>query len=364
MRVISRQFRGRSVRNCLTFMALKTEKMKVDGYETVLLGEDSSVGLRAIIAIHSTKLGPSCGGIRLLPYRSRAEALEDVLRLAKGMSYKSSVAGLGFGGGKSVIIGDPKKTTPQLFHRFGELVGALKGQYLAAKDMNVTNQDLLEVKETCPHVLGLDGVPGSSGDPSPITASGCFEGLRAAWEFATGSTSLRGVTVAIQGLGHVGWDYARRIREAEGKLIVSDINEAVLTRAKNEMAATVCDNAAIYDVACDVFAPCARGGILNQDTISRLKCRAIVGCANNQLSTPEDGMRLWNRKILYAPDYVVNAGGIINIFVEYEGYNRARAIERAEGIYGTLKTILIRSEREKTPPFLIADTIAEERLNA
>ncbi|MBI1862165.1 MAG: amino acid dehydrogenase [Deltaproteobacteria bacterium] len=343
-------------------MALKAEKLKVDGYETVLTAEDSSVGLKAIIAIHNTHLGPSCGGIRLLPYRTQSEALEDVLRLSKGMSYKSSLAGLGFGGGKAVIISEVSKKTPELFARFGELLETLKGRYIAAKDMNVSTEDLMAVKTTTSHVLGIEGVPGSSGDPSPVTAVGCFEALRATWELVTGKPDLRGVTVALQGLGHVGWDYAVRIREAGGKLIVSDINEPILAKARTELRATVVDNNAIYGVECDVFAPCARGAIINPETLPRLKCRAIVGCANNQLATPAEGQTLWKKGIVYAPDYVVNAGGIINIFVEYEGYNRAKAIQKASAIYDTVKTILRRAEKEKTPPFLIADKMAEERL--
>ncbi len=361
---MARQLRGLSVRKTQSEMALRIEKIPTQDFEQVLFGEDPAVGLRSIIAVHSTRLGPSCGGIRLLPYATREEALEDVLRLAKGMSFKASVAEINFGGGKSVIILDPRQKRAEILRRFGEFVNHLDGRYIAAKDMNIVNDDLLEVKKTTRHVLGLDGVAGSSGDPSPITAIGCFEAMRAVWDVISGRPSLTGVTVAIQGLGHVGFDLARRIVKAGGSLFVSDIDRQVVERARLELGAKICSVEEAFDVECDIFSPCARGAVLNSRTIGRLRCRAVVGCANNQLEVAEDGQRLWARQILYAPDYVVNAGGIINIFTEYEGYDRVNAVRRAEGIFGTVKKILERSRQENTPPYLIADRMADERLRA
>ena len=343
-------------------MAIRRETLKTPGYEEVVYGEDDVTGLKAIIAIHNTRLGPACGGIRMLPYGSRDEALYDVLRLAKGMSYKSALAGIGFGGGKSVIIGDPKKKSPQLFQAFGRFLETLGGRYIAAKDMNVESKDLLEVRSTCSHVLGIDGVAGSSGDPSPVTAHGIFRAMEATAEELTGSRELSGLRIAMQGIGAVGWGAAQMAFDEGATLVVTDIDEKALARARKELGAEVVSTEAIYDVPCDLFSPSARGATLNKNTIPRLKCRAVVGCANNQLETPEDGFRLHERGILYAPDFAVNSGGIINIFIELGGYERSKAIAKADGIYGTMKEIFRRSRIEKAPPFVIADKLAEERL--
>lgn len=341
---------------------LRTKHLKIDGYESVVSAEDLSTGLKAIVAIHNTRLGPSCGGVRLLPYASQDEALADVLRLSKGMSYKSAVAGLGFGGGKSVIVAEQHQKEPSLFHSFGDFVESFQGRYIAAKDMNITSPDLLAVKARTRHVLGVEGVEGSSGDPSPITAIGCLEGLRAVWEFLSGKGSLSGVRVSIQGLGHVGYDLAKRIVEERGIVLASDIDAQVLERARRELGVQTVSNDQIFDASVDIFSPCARGAVLNPGTTPRLRCRAVVGCANNQLANHSDGLRLWERNIVYAPDFVVNAGGIINIFVEYEGYNPERAIARAKGVFSTMREILQRSRQEQTPAFVIADKMAEKRL--
>lgn len=343
-------------------MAFRQTILKVDGYEQVVEAQDPVCGLHAIIAVHSTRLGPSCGGIRLVPYVSREEALNDVLRLSKGMSYKSAVAGLGFGGGKSVIMADPKSKSPELFRAFGNFVESLQGRYIAAKDMNVESSDLLEVRKNTRHVLGIEGLCGSGGDPSPITAIGCFEALKAVVQFVNKSPALSGMRIAIQGLGHVGYLLAKMVVASGGRIIVSDINPSVLKKAQHELGAEICANEKIYDIECDVFSPCAKGAVLNTNTVSRLKCLAIVGCANNQLADPTAGLRLWERGILYAPDYVVNAGGIINIFVEHGGYDRNAAIAQARRIFQTITNIMNLSKKKHTPAFLIADQIAEERL--
>lgn len=345
----------------LDLNSFKIEQIKTDGYESVTYCENQQVGLKAIIAVHNTRLGPSCGGIRLLPYSSKAEALEDVLRLSKGMSYKSSLAGIGFGGGKSVIIADPSQKTPALLRSFGEYVDSLNGKYIAAKDMNIDSQDLLVVKERTKHVLGIDGVPGSSGDPSPVTARGALRAFQATIE-ELGLKSFAGLRVAIQGIGHVGYSLAEELHKAGAKLTVSDVNAASLEKAQNELGATVVKGDQIFGVDCDIFSPNARGAILNQETIPQLRCKAIVGAANNQLLTPQDGMRLFERGILYAPDFAVNAGGIINIFVELDGYDQTKAFRKADEIYETMKEIYKRSKASKKPPFVIADELAEERI--
>lgn len=338
------------------------EELTVEGYEQVVYGEHRPTGMRSIIAIHNTNRGPSCGGIRLLPYLSREEATEDVLRLSQGMSYKSALAGIGFGGGKSVILAEPTLKTPQLLHAFGEFVDSFKGRYIAAKDMNIDTSDLAEVRKRTPHVLGVQGQPGSSGDPSPLTAIGVFRATEAVWEALEGTTSLRGVRVAVQGLGHVGYDYAQRLVKAGAKLWVTDIDPKAVRRAVSELGAVEVALEDIYDVDCDIYAPCARGATLNLRTIPRLKCRAIVGCANNQLETEHDGFRLVERGILYAPDFAVNSGGIINVFCEFEGYDPKKATRLAEAVYDTTREILQRSKDTGKPPFVTAEMIAKERI--
>ncbi len=338
------------------------EELAFPGYERVVYYDDPSAGLKAFVSIHNTNLGPSCGGIRMLPYASKEEALKDVLLLSKGMSYKSALAGIGFGGGKSVIIGDPTKKTPQLFAAFAEFLEMFEGKYIAAKDMNISSDDLMMIKQSSRYVLGIDGEAGSLGDPSPVTARGILRGLEATVEQIYGSKSLKGLKVAFQGVGHVGYATAEMVVKAGGEVWVTDIDQKAQDRAAKELGAHVVSNDAIYDVACDIFAPCARGGSLNEKTIPRLNCRAVVGCANNQLATEQDGMRLLERGILYAPDYAVNSGGIINIFVEYEGYDQQKAFSMADGIYETMTEIYSRAKSANKAPFLVTDKLAEERL--
>lgn len=343
-------------------MTLAKEELRIEGYKKVVYVEDKGRGLSAIVAIHNTNRGPACGGIRLLPYGSRDEALNDVLRLSRGMSYKSALAGIGFGGGKSVIIADPNAKRPELFQAFGEFVDSFHGEYIAAKDMNTVAADLLQVKSRTSHVLGIEGEPGSSGDPSPVTARGVFRALEATVETIRGSRDISGVSIALQGLGHVGWRLAEMIHEAGGKLWVTDVNQTAVERAVSLFGAIPVAREGIYDLEVDIFSPCAVGAILNESTVERLRCKAVVGAANNQLATERDGERLAARGILYAPDYAVNSGGIINVYQEYEGYDEAKALQKADSIYGTMREIFRRSRTENVPPFLVADKIAEERL--
>jgi leucine dehydrogenase len=338
------------------------KELHIPGYEKVIFFDNPAAKLKAIIAIHNTALGPSCGGIRMLPYASDEEALNDVLRLSKGMSYKSALAGIGFGGGKSVIIADPESKTDILFKAFGECIQSFEGRYIGAKDMNVSAEDLKTVKKTTPHVLGIEGEPGSSGDPSPVTARGMYAALEATVEHLHGTKSLSGIKVAIQGIGHVGYSFAEAIVKAGAEIWVADPNGAACKKAAELLSAHVVGVEEMYDLKVDVFAPCARGAILNSNTIPRLKCEAVVGCANNQLAQDEDGLKLHRRKILYAPDFSINSGGIINIFVEFGGYDPQKAFKKADGIYHTLKEIFARAQAENEPPFLIANKLAEERL--
>jgi leucine dehydrogenase len=337
------------------------EEIKVPDYERVVYYERPDVDLRAFISIHNTHLGPSCGGIRLLPYASKDEALTDVLRLSRGMSYKSALAGIGFGGGKSVILSDPKKKTPEMLRAFGEFVNHLDGKYVAAKDMNVTSQDLLEVKKSTKYVLGIDGEPGSSGDPSPVTSRGAYHAFRATIE-EMGLKNMKGLKVAVQGLGHVGYTLAELLHEAGAELWVTDINPSPVKMAVEKFKAHAVSGEAIYDVDCDIFSPNARGAVINPETITRLKCKAVVGAANNQLLSPQDGLRLHEKGILYAPDFAVNAGGIINIFIETVGYDPAKAFQKTDNIYQVMREIYQRARKEGKPPFLIADKLAEERI--
>ena len=340
------------------------EKLTVPGYEEVYSYQDPGVGLSAIIAVHNRNLGPACGGVRMLPYASHHEALDDVLRLSKGMSYKSALAGIGFGGGKSVIMLDPNKKTPALFEAFAGFVDFLEGRYISAKDMNVTNGDLALIKKNTKHVLGIEGEPGSSGDPSPVTALGVFRAMEATAQELFGSRSLKDKRVAIQGLGYVGLRLGQYVRDAGARLFVTDIDAKKIERATQEWGAAAVPLDQIHRVECDIFSPNARGAILNAKTIPELRCQAVVGAANNQLATPEDGALLFNRKILYAPDFAVNSGGIINIFVEYEGYNRQKALEKTENIFQTIQEIFKRSKEQQVSPAVIAEQLAEERLYA
>lgn len=343
------------------------QKIVSDAFEQVVFCNDPSVGLKAIISMHSTTLGPATGGCRMWAYATEEEALTDVLRLSKGMTYKAAISGLDWGGGKAVIIGDASKDkTRALLERYGEFVDRLGGHYITAKDVGMGSDDLRIVKSKTRHVLGMDGEPGSSGDPSPATAWGVYHGIRAAAKFATGSTSLKGMKIALQGLGSVAY-YLLEHLTADGAVVVGcDVNAAAIDRATQKYGIEIVRPEAIYDTPCDIFAPSALGGAINKETLPRvLKAGAkiIAGAANNQLATAEEGHELARRGIVYAPDYAINAGGLINIYEETQpgGYNKARAFDRVAKIEGTITQILERSKAEKVPSFLIADRMAEER---
>lgn len=332
---------------------------------------DEKTGLRAIIAVHSSARGPAVGGTRMWNYASSAEALEDVLRLSRGMSYKNAVADLEMGGGKSVIIGDSRtQKTPELFRAFGRAVDTLGGIYYAAEDVGVSVSDIAEARKVTPYVLGLNDGPEASGDPSPVTAEGVYRSTLLAARRLWKQDDLTGLTVSVQGIGHVGGYLADKLYAAGARLIMTDVNTALLAEVAARTNAEIVAPDAIYDVKADIYAPCALGATLNPQTLDRLTVKAVVGAANNQLATPDIGQILFERGVLYAPDYVVNGGGIINVASELRArqsggaYDPAWVETKLSRLMDTLAEVLERSEAEKRPTHQIADAIAEARINA
>jgi len=337
----------------------------VDGYERVARAEDEASGLRAYISVHSTRLGPSLGGMRLWPYATDDAALDDILRLSRAMTYKSAVAGTGLGGGKSVVIADPHDKSEQLFESMGRFVEDFGGTYITAEDVNVGIPDLRSVRRTTSHVTGLSVEEGGGGNPRAATALGCFLGVGAAVLEATGSTDLAGKTVALQGLGSVGRGLAEHLVQAGAGLVAADVNRERLARAAAELGAEIVAPEEIYDVACDVFAPCALGGVLNDDTIPRLRCAVVAGAANNQLlDEHRHGEMLRERGIAYAPDYVINAGGVINISCELRpgGYDLELAEQRVHEIPKTLARVFARARERGMTTHAAAQVLAEAAL--
>lgn len=338
------------------------EKIQADNYEQIVYCHDSKLGLKAIIALHNTALGPATGGCRMWNYRSEEEALTDVLRLSKGMTFKNSISNLPLGGGKSIIIGDVAQKTPELLRRFGEFVETLNGHYITAKDVGIGSSDLKIIKSRTSHILGIAGEENSSGDPSPVTAWGVYHGMLACAERAFGAKSLKGLHIALQGLGAVNYNLLKHLHQEGASLTACDISPEAVDRAKKEFGVQVVSPEAIYDVTCDIFSPGALGAVINPRTIPRLKCKVVAGGANNQLATETDGEELLKRGILYAPDYAINAGGVINISHEREGYSKDRAYAHVAKIYDTIKNIMEISERDHLPTNLVANRIAENRV--
>ncbi|MBC8589632.1 Glu/Leu/Phe/Val family dehydrogenase [Wansuia hejianensis] len=329
-------------------------------YEQLVFCQDRETGLKAIIGIHDTTLGPALGGTRIWDYESEEEAIIDVLRLSRGMTYKNAAAGLNIGGGKAVIMGDPKKIkSEQLFRAFGRFIEGLNGRYITAEDMNAGTQDMAYINEETDHVVGLEG---KSGNPSPVTSYGVFRGILAAADEVYGSQDLNGKVVAVQGLGAVGYGVCKHLHEAGAKLYVTDIRKESIERAVNDFGATAVDPDEIYGVECDIFTPCAMGAIINDFTIEQLKCKIVAGSANNQLADEKHGDILMEKGILYVPDYVINSGGVINVYEEMQGYNAERAMARAGAIYDSVKKIIEISKRDNIPTYKAADRMAEERI--
>ena len=339
----------------------------MDGYERVARAEDAASGLRAYISVHSTRLGPSLGGMRLWPYATDDAALEDVLRLSRTMTYKSAVAGTGLGGGKAVIVADPKDKSEALFEAMGRFVDDFNGAYITAEDVNVGIPDLRAARRSTSHVTGLSVEEGGGGNPRAATALGCFLGVGATLLEATGSAELAGKAVAVQGLGSVGYGLAEHLRRAGASLVVADVNPERLAGATAELGAEIVSPEDLYDVECDVLAPCALGGVLNDETIPRLRCAVVAGAANNQLlDEHRHGEMLRERAITYAPDYVINAGGVINISCELRpgGYDAELAERRVHEIPTTLARVFARARERRITTHAAAQELADAALSA
>ncbi|MEW5865309.1 MAG: Glu/Leu/Phe/Val dehydrogenase dimerization domain-containing protein [Bacillota bacterium] len=339
------------------------EEMGRYGYEQLVFASDEAARLRAIIAIHDTTLGPALGGCRMWPYSSEEEAVIDALRLARGMTYKNAAAGLDFGGGKSVIIGDPRKDKSEaLFRAFGRFVDTLGGRYITAEDVGVSVEDMEIVHTETDHVLGLSAMAGSSGDPSPVTAYGVVRGMKACALEVYGTDSLKDRAVVVQGAGHVGYNVVRYLAEEGARVYVADIYEDRVKRAADDFGAKPVPPDEIFDIPCDIFCPCALGSVINDETVPKLKCKIVAGAANNQLKEERHGDALEDMGILYAPDYIINAGGVINVADEFYGYNRERALRKAAGIYDNVLKVIAIAKRDKIPTYQAASRLAEERI--
>jgi leucine dehydrogenase len=339
--------------------------MVANGFEQVAYAYDERSGLRAIVAIHSTVLGPGLGGTRFWPFATEEDALVDVCRLARGMTYKHAAAGLDQGGGKAVIIGDPARVrTDELIVAYGRFVDGLAGRYVTAEDVGTTQADMDLIRTVTPHVTGVSEALGGSGDPSPATALGVLWAMRAVAERLWDDPSLAGRHVCISGVGKVGGALADHLHAAGARLTVADVREAATAAVVQRTGATVVGHLQAHAVDADVFAPCALGACLSATTIPELGCRAVVGSANNQLATAQDAQRIHDSGVLYAPDYVVNAGGVINIAHERGGYDRARADEHIRGIHDTVLRVLDLADAEHLTTAAAADLLAERRIEA
>jgi leucine dehydrogenase len=341
-----------------------------EGHEGVHTFFDEKTGLKSIIAIHSTARGPAAGGCRMWDYASSQAALTDALRLSRGMSFKNAMADLDFGGGKAVIIGDSRsQKTPELFEAFGRAVDSLNGRYWTAEDVGVSPSDLENTRKTTRYVAGLEGHAAASGDPSPVTAEGVFRGVRLCAERAL-NRDLKGVHVAIQGVGHVGAYLAEKLHAAGAILTIADVNQAALNEVAAKTGATIVSTEAIFDVEADVFAPCALGGAISATTLPRLKVKVIAGGANNQLADAMIGQTVFDRGILYAPDYVINGGGIINVAAEIRALEAGGSFDgqwvatKLDRLAQTLGEVIDQSIAEKRPANLVADEIARARIAA
>lgn len=339
------------------------ETISTTGHEEVVFCHNRDAGLKAIIAIHNTTLGPALGGLRMWPYKSEQEALNDVLRLSRGMTYKAAVSGLNLGGGKSVIIGDPSSDKSEaLFRSLGRFIDSLNGRYITAEDVGIDVNDMEYVFQETENVVGVHQVHGGSGDPSPFTAFGTVQGVRASLQYKYGNENIGDYSYAVQGVGHVGFELVKLLRAEGAKVFVSDINEAAVARCVDELGAEAVGLDEIYDVDANVFCPSALGGVVNDETIDRFKFEIICGSANNQLADDAAGDELYKRGIVYAPDYAVNAGGLMNVSIEFEGYNRERAKRMMRTIYYNVGQIFHISDRDQIPTWKAADRMAEERI--
>ena len=339
------------------------EYMQANGHQELAVWTDNDAGLKAYIAIHDTTLGPALGGTRIWPHATNDDAVMDVLRLAKAMTYKAAAAGLPLGGGKGLVVADPRTDkTEAMFRSYGRFVDSMGGRYITTEDVGATAREMEWISRETKHVVGLPESMGGSGNPAVVTGYGLYHAMRACAEAVWGSDSLEGRTVAMQGFGNVANSIANYLKEAGARIVVADIFEGPRKKAA-EMGVEVVAPEDIYGVEADVFAPCALGGVLNVDTIPRLRAPIVCGAANNQLREPEDAERLKERGIVYAPDYIVNAGGVINVYFEHIGpYDREKALAKAAEIHDTTARVLKRSREEGITTVQAADAIAEQRI--
>tara|TARA_B000000532_G_C18876643_1_gene410981 strand:+ start:4197 stop:5270 length:1074 start_codon:yes stop_codon:yes gene_type:complete len=341
------------------------DNMQTMGHEQVVFCNDSETGLKAIIAIHDTTLGPALGGTRMWNYSNETDALNDVLRLSRGMTFKASISGLNLGGGKAVIIGDANtEKTEALMKKFGEYVDKLGGTYITAEDVGMSTKDMEYVREMTKHVTGIPESMGGSGDPSPFTAYGVYWGMKASAKFKWGSDSLEGKTILVQGVGHVGENLVKHITEEGSKVFITDINKEKLVEVSAKYGAKIIAGDEIYDKDMDIYAPCALGATLNTDTIYRLKCEIVAGAANNQLEDEiKHGEMIKEKGIVYAPDFLINAGGLINVYSELNGYDRQESLNKTKKIYDTTLEILLKAENEDITSHKAALVIAKQRIH-
>lgn len=338
--------------------------MAQNDHQKIVFCQDNATGLKAIIAIHDTTLGPALGGTRMWNYKTEAEALQDVLRLSRGMTYKAAITGLNLGGGKAVIIGDSKKDKSEaLMRKYGKFIQNLNGEYITAEDVGTSPKDMEYIKMETSHVAGIPESLGGLGDPSPVTAFGVYMGMKACAKHMWGNDSLAGKSVAVQGVGHVGENLVKHLREENAKVYISDLSEERLSYVAKKYGAEVVPNNSIYDLNIDIYAPCALGATVNTETLNRLKCAIIAGAANNQLADEHvHGHLVMEKGILYAPDFLINAGGLINVYAELSNYSAKRAMEKTEHIYEVTLEILKKSQEENIPTFEAANRIAEKRI--
>ncbi len=333
-------------------------------HEQVVYCHDSETGLKAIIAIHNTVLGPALGGTRMWNYETEEQALMDVLRLSRGMTYKAAVTGLNLGGGKAVIIGDSRTDKSEaMFRRFGKFIDSLNGKYITAEDVGTSTKDMEWINMETEHVTGIPRAMGGGGDPSPVTAHGVYMGMKASAKHAWGSDVLKGKKILVQGVGHVGENLVKYVSAENADVYITDINEKQLKKVSDLYGAKVVTDTDIYGMDVDIYAPCALGATLNDDTIRSLKCVIVAGAANNQLADEKvHGEMLMEKGIIYAPDFVINAGGLINVYSELIGYNRELAMSQTDKIYDATLDILRKSSDDRIPTYLAANRMAEKRI--
>ena len=350
----------------MEFQVLNFEKLYAEGHEEIVFFSDPTCSLKAIVAIHNTTLGPALGGTRMWDYGSFDEAVDDVLRLSKGMTYKAAVSNLNLGGGKGVILGDPSKVKSEaLLRSYGRYLESLGGRYITAEDVNMTVEDIGHIFAETSYVTGVDMLQGGSGNPSPYTALGVFRGIEASCFWLYGERSVKGRHIALQGVGSVGRRLGKMLSEGGAKIFFCDIKKDNVERFLREVPGSEeVDLDEIYDVPCDIYSPCALGATVNDETIERLKCKIVAGAANNQLKEDRHGQILKDRGILYATDYLINAGGLMNVSIEFEGWSDEKARKMVDGIYKTTLDIFKISEKEGVPVYQATDILVERKIEA